>query len=364
MSRLGVLVDKATAGLQRLGVDKGTKVGLCLPNMPYSIILYFAILKAGGTVVNFSPLYVERELENQIRNSGTTIMVVPDLKIIHSRVAAIADAAQLSKIIVCPMRAVLPWLKGIGFELFKRKDIAVFDRMDGRHLTFADLTRDVVRPRPVDITPDVDVAVLQYTGGTTGVPKGAQLTHANITANADQVIQHVCTIREGEDKVLGVLPLFHVFAMTNVMNVPIAKGCEIILVPRFNLADLVAVIEKERPTVFPGVADHFYRAQQLSRHHGADTVVAPPGCLRRRAAAGGCAGAVRGIERLQADRGIRPQRDFAGADREPAKRNHQGRLGSASRFRAPPSKSAISWTPAALSASGKRARSARAGRRS
>ncbi|MEP9378232.1 long-chain fatty acid--CoA ligase [Aquabacter sp. CN5-332] len=256
-AELGTLVDAAAAGLQRLGVGKGTMVGLCLPNMPYSVILYFAILKAGGTVVNYSPLYVERELENQIKNSGTTIMVVPDLKLIHSRVAAIADAAGLKKIIVCSMRGVLPFLMGLGFQLFKRKEIAVFDRNDGRHLTFDDLTHEGGRPRPVEVDPDVDIAVLQYTGGTTGIPKGAQLTHANITANAAQVRDHVCNLREGQEKILGVLPLFHVFAMTNVMNIPISLGCEIVLVPRFNLKDLITTIAKEKPTVFPGVPTIF-----------------------------------------------------------------------------------------------------------
>ncbi|TCT03471.1 long-chain-fatty-acid--CoA ligase [Aquabacter spiritensis] len=271
----GALVDRVAAGLQRLGVGKGSLVGLCLPNTPYSVIFYFAVLKAGGTVVNYSPLYVERELDKQIRNSGTTIMVVLDIKSIHARVAAVAEQAGLRTIIVCPMRGILPFLKGIGFELFKRKEIAVFDRHDGRHLTFADLVRGVGRPQPVEIAPDVDLAVLQYTGGTTGIPKGAQLTHANVSANAIQVIRHVACLREGAERILGVLPLFHVFAMTNVMNIPIMIGAEIILVPRFNLADLIATIARERPTVFPGVPTLFaalancpgLRTEQLASLH-------------------------------------------------------------------------------------------------
>ncbi|MEW6124916.1 MAG: long-chain fatty acid--CoA ligase [Pseudomonadota bacterium] len=256
-AELGVLVDAAAAGLQRMGVGKGTKVGLCLPNTPYSVIFYFAALKAGGTVVNYSPLYVERELSHQIKDSGTTIMVVPDLKLIHSRVAAVADETGLKTIIVCPMAGILPWLKALGFQLLKRKDMAVYDRADGRHVTFADVARRGDRPKPVSVEPETDIAVLQYTGGTTGVPKGAQLTHANVTANASQVLNHVCLLREGEERVLGVLPLFHVFAMTNVMNIPLSIGGEVILVPRFNLKDLIATIETERPTIFPGVPTIF-----------------------------------------------------------------------------------------------------------
>jgi long-chain acyl-CoA synthetase len=252
-AQLGAMVDAAAAGLQRLGVRKETRVGLCLPNTPYSVIFYYAILRAGGIVVNFSPLYVERELANQIRDSGTTIMVVPDLKVIHSRVAAIAADTGLKSIIVCPFAQVLPWLKGLMFPLLRRKDLAEFSREDGRHVRYQDLVRDVGRPAPVSVDPLRDVAVLQYTGGTTGIPKGAMLTHANVVANARQVMAHVKCLEVGGERVLGVLPLFHVFAMTTVMNIPIAAGSEIILVPRFHLGDLLATIATQKPTLFPGV---------------------------------------------------------------------------------------------------------------
>lgn len=252
-AQLGDLVDRAAAGLQRLGVVPGTRVGLCLPNTPYSVIFYFAVLKAGGIVVNFSPLYVERELKHQIRDSGTTIMVVPDLRIIHSRVAAVAEEAGLKTIIVCPFAGILSPLKGLLFNLFKRKDKAVYDTSDGRHVTLKTLTADVPALKPVLVDAEREVAVLQYTGGTTGVPKGAMLTHAAVASNARQVIDHVDCLTPGGERVLGVLPLFHVFAMTTVMNIPIALGAEIILVPRFQLADLLKTIARTRPTLFPGV---------------------------------------------------------------------------------------------------------------
>lgn len=252
-AEVGATVDKVAAGLQAMGVGKGTHVGLCLPNTPYSVIFFFAVMKAGGTVVNFSPLYVERELRHQIRDSGTTIMVVPDLKLIHSRVLAVAHEAGLKSIIVCPMSGILPFPKGLLFNLFKRKEKAVYSTGDGMHVDYASLLKHGDRPEPVEVDPAKDLAVLQYTGGTTGVPKGAMLTHANVSANARQLVQHAECERIGVKRVLGVLPLFHVFAMQTVMLIPICLGAEIILVPRFNLMSLLDDIEREKPTMFPGV---------------------------------------------------------------------------------------------------------------
>ncbi|GLI21824.1 long-chain acyl-CoA synthetase [Xanthobacter flavus] len=252
-AEVGATVNKVAAGLQAMGVGKGTHVGLCLPNTPYSVIFFFAVMKAGGTVVNFSPLYVERELRHQIRDSGTTIMVVPDLKLIHSRVVAVAHEAGLKSIIVCPMSGILPFPKGLLFNLFKRKEKAVYSTGDGMHVDYASLLKHGDRPEPVEVDPAKDLAVLQYTGGTTGVPKGAMLTHANVSANARQLVQHAECERIGVKRVLGVLPLFHVFAMQTVMLIPICLGAEIILVPRFNLMSLLDDIEREKPTMFPGV---------------------------------------------------------------------------------------------------------------
>ncbi|MBB6307530.1 long-chain-fatty-acid--CoA ligase [Xanthobacter tagetidis] len=265
---LGALVDKVAAGLQAKGVGKGTKVGLCLPNTPYSVVFFFAVMKAGGTVVNYSPLYVERELRHQIRDSGTTIMVVPDLHLIHSRVAAVAPEAGLNTIVVCPLAGVLPFPKGLLFTLFKRKEQARYDVGDGVHLHYRELLKHGDRPSAVEIDPRTDVAVLQYTGGTTGVPKGAMLTHANVSANARQVMMHADCERIGVTRVLGVLPLFHVFAMQTVMLIPICLGAEIILVPRFNLGDVLDDIERQKPTMFPGVPT-IYAA--INAHRGVET---------------------------------------------------------------------------------------------
>lgn len=250
--QLGALVRQAAKGLQDRGVGPGTKVGLCLPNTPYSVILYFAVLRAGGTVVNYNPLYVERELRQQIADSGTTVMVVPDLSMIYSKVDAILRDGGLKSVIICPMRGVLPPGKAALFAVLKRRERArvVYDR---RHVAFTELIANSEPPRSVPIDPIHDIAVLQYTGGTTGVPKGAMLSHVNLTANARQVIEHMPGLRAGEERVLGVLPLFHVFAMTSVMNTAVALGAEMILLPRFELKRVIRCIEKRKPTLFPAV---------------------------------------------------------------------------------------------------------------
>ncbi len=250
---IGDLVDRAAAGFRRLGVVEGTRVGLCLPNTPYSVVCYFAVLKAGGIVVNYNPLYVERELIHQVNDSGTEIMVTMDLELMYPKVAKLLDKTCLKTIVACPMAAILPFPKNWLFRLFKRGDVAKIPNGPA-HVSFAALTAEKTPVTRAPFDPKTTVAVLQYTGGTTGVPKGAMLTHANLTANATQVAAFVPDgFLKGDQRMLGVLPLFHVFAMTAVMNFGIRIGAELILLPRFELAQVIDVIEKKKPTLFPGV---------------------------------------------------------------------------------------------------------------
>lgn len=252
-AQVGDLVERAAAGFRRIGVREGTRVGLCLPNTPYSVICWYAVLKAGGIVVNYNPLYVERELIHQIGDSGTTIMVTMDLAAIYPKIGPLLDKTGLEKVVVCPMAGILPFPKNLLFRLLKRKDVAKIPR-DGRHVAFADLVGEKTSVPRAAFDPRTTVAVLQYTGGTTGVPKGAMLTHANLAANAEQIARWVPGhFLKGDPKMLGVLPLFHVFAMTVVMNFGLRLGAELILLPRFDLAQVMDVIEKKKPTIFPGV---------------------------------------------------------------------------------------------------------------
>lgn len=248
---LGDLVTRAARGLQGLGVKAGDRVGLCLPNTPYFPIFYFAALKLGAVIVNFNPLYVERELDFQIRDSGTTVMITVDLAMIHSKLAKVAAPAGLRKIVVCPFAAALPPAKGLLFSLFKRKDVGRW-RGDDLNIGYFELIADRTAPTLPSIDADKDVAVIQYTGGTTGEPKGATLTHANLSANCAQVIHHVGETK-GDQRILGVLPLFHVFALTSVLNYGIATGAELVLLPRFELAATLKTIRSRRATTFPAV---------------------------------------------------------------------------------------------------------------
>ena len=245
-AEIGLAVDRVAGGLQAMGVGPGVRLGLCLPNTPYFVILYFAALRCGAIIVNFNPLYVEHELRYQIRDSGTTIMAVADVAMIHAKVAAVAEDSGLQKIIVCPMADILPPLLSIGYRLFKRREIARWPR-DTRHVAFSALAKSRAGFRPVPVSPD-DVAVLQYTGGTTGVPKAAMLSHANLTANSRQMVLHVGHGAEQEDRIMGVLPMFHVFALTTVLNFSVDTAAEMILLPRFELEQFLKTAKRTRPT--------------------------------------------------------------------------------------------------------------------
>ncbi|MCB9988242.1 MAG: long-chain fatty acid--CoA ligase [Rhodospirillales bacterium] len=251
-AEIGNLVDRMARGLQDIGVTKGVKVGLFLPNCPYFLVSYYAVLKAGGTVVHFNPLYPERELAHLIEDSETDIMVTPDLKMLCDKMHAMLHATRLNKLIVCSFTAILPFPKNVLFKIFKAGELAKCAHPD-RMISFDKLTANEGNPAPVMIDPVNDVAVLQYTGGTTGTPKGAMLTHANIVANLEQSARWFPQRREGQEKMLGVLPFFHVFAMTAIMNMSVRCGFEIIATPRFELDETLKIIHKKKPHFFPAV---------------------------------------------------------------------------------------------------------------
>ena len=246
-------VNRIAKGLQAMGVKKGSRVGLCLPNTPYSVICYYGVLRAGGTVVNYNPLYVERELAFQIEDSKTEIMITMDLKILYSKVEVmLSQTPSLQKIVVCPMADILPKIKSVLFRLLKKKELAAIPT-DPRIIPFQTLVSHAGTPDPVDIDLDKDIAVLQYTGGTTGQPKGAMLTQGNLSANVSQMQLWYGELDQTQEKVLGILPFFHVFAMTAVMNFAIASGAQMILLPRYELKQTLNTIHKKKPTIFPAV---------------------------------------------------------------------------------------------------------------
>ncbi|MGH6918276.1 MAG: long-chain-fatty-acid--CoA ligase [Geminicoccaceae bacterium] len=249
---IGRLVDRAARGFQMLGVRKGVRVGLFLPNCTYYVVCFFAVLKAGGTVVNYNPLYAEREIARQIEDSQTSIMVTLNIKGLYPKVAPRLHDTCLETIVVGSMGGLLPWRQRTLFALLRQKEIADVAH-DLHHVKFKMLIANDGHLAPVEIRPREDVAVLQYTGGTTGRPKGAMLTHAALHANTEQVRRWSVGTRPGQEKVVGVLPLFHVFGMTAVMNASLAAGFEIILLPRFRLDELLKAIHHQRASAMMGV---------------------------------------------------------------------------------------------------------------
>jgi long-chain acyl-CoA synthetase len=255
-AEVGDLVNRAAKGFKALGVGPGVKVGLCLPNTPYSVIGYFAALKAGGTLVNFNPLYTERELTHQIVDSECDIMVTLDLVEFCHKLAAVGPHTRLRKLVVCRMAEALPFPRDWLYPWVMRHDVAQIPA-DDFHMAFEQLIDNDGRVAAEAIDPRKAIALLQYTGGTTGVPKGAMLTHANLYANTEQCARWFARAADGPKRTLGVLPLFHVFAMTVVMNWALHEGAEMILLPRFQIDDLLKTIAHKRPTVMPGVPTLF-----------------------------------------------------------------------------------------------------------
>ena len=267
---IGELSLRAARGLQDLGVTPGTRVGLCLPNTPYFVICYFAILRIGGVVVTFNPLYTERELEHQIRDSGTKFMIASDLALSLPKLGGLIGSTPLSRVVVCPIADVLPALKRSAYRLLKRKEIAQTPH-DLRYVQFAELIVRDASPDAVALDPH-DLAVLQYTGGTTGVPKGAMLSHANLTANSAQMIAHVGHMPAVQERTLGVLPLFHVFALTTVLNHSVDTAAEMILLPRFEMKSFLDTVRRTKPTQFFGVPTLYAALNNAALRGGFDHV--------------------------------------------------------------------------------------------
>ena len=267
-AELGRDVRALASGLRSLGVERGVKVGLLLPNCPQFVTGYYAILKAGGTVVNFNPLYSRSEIAHQINDSATEIMITVALKATYPKLAECLGKTTLRRIIVSEFQEALPLAKRMAFPIARKADIAAFPN-DARHTRYAALLHSREIPAAT-IHPESDIAVLQYTGGTTGVPKGAVLTHANIYANTVQCGLWFTGLEYGAETILGALPLFHVFAMATVMNLAIHTGSTMILHPKFDLKAVLHDIHAKRPSLMPGVPTMFAAIQNFRDIHKYD----------------------------------------------------------------------------------------------
>ncbi len=240
-------VTRLAGGLQAQGMAKGDRIGLFLPNVPDYLIAYYAVLMAGGIVVNMSPLYSVDELAHQISDSGARVIVTTDVPALMANATALLDKGLIDRVIVGSLADWLPPLKRMLYKLFRRREIAVLPD-DARIMRLDAVTGHVT---PVTIDPE-DIALIQYTGGTTGVPKGAMLSHQNLTANARQV-HAIDPHPERGDRIVGVLPFFHVFANTCVLNRTVLAGGMIAMLPRFDARATLATIARVRATALPGV---------------------------------------------------------------------------------------------------------------
>jgi len=251
--QLQIQVDRLAGQLHAMGVRKGDRVAIMLPNCPQTIIAYYATLSLGAVAVLTNPLYVERELEHQWGEAGVETAFVLDL--LWPRVAALRDKLPLKRVIVTGIQDYLPFPKNVLFPFKARREGNwVHIPFSESVIPFKALVRGrVPAPPAVELSPD-DLACLQYTGGTTGRPKGAMLTHRNLVASVTQIRTFLLQgHREAEDRAIAVLPLFHVYGMNGVMNLGVHLAATLILLPRLDIKMLIDAIRTERPTFFLGV---------------------------------------------------------------------------------------------------------------
>jgi long-chain acyl-CoA synthetase len=248
--------NRVACGLKALGYGPGDRIGLFLPNVPHYVAAYYGILKLGATVVNFSPLYSVEELEAQVEDSGTRLLFTISATALLPTALKVLEASGLERLVVGSVAGALPPAKSLLYRWFKAKEVAEKPD-DPRILAFSKLIANNGACETAEIDPETHLALIQYTGGTTGVPKGAMLTHQNLSANARQVARLDPELGTTKDKVLGVLPFFHVFANTCVLNRTILTGGEIVMLPRFDAAQALAAITRTRPLALPGVPTMF-----------------------------------------------------------------------------------------------------------
>jgi long-chain acyl-CoA synthetase len=257
-NEIALAVRQVAKGLQDKGIKKGDRIGLYLPNVPHYVAAYYGAMAAGATVVNFSPLYTVDELAHQVADSGTTILFTVSASALLPTALKVLDKSGLREIVVGSISEALPRFKSWAYRLAKRADIAPIPN-DTRITKYADLiaNKGDYAVQPCD--PETDIALLQYTGGTTGVPKGAMLSHQNITVNARQInaIDPESRLNRpdqpSDDRILGVLPFFHVFANATVLNRTVNNGGQIVMLPRFEAKAALAAINRTRVTSMPGV---------------------------------------------------------------------------------------------------------------
>src|SRR5690625_3117945 len=239
--------------LQSLGLKKGDRVASMLPNTPQAVITYYGTLLAGGTVVQVNPLFTERELEYLMKDSGAKFIVCLDILV--PRVTAVKEKTDLEHVIVTRIADYLPFPKNLIYPFIQKREYNLVVKVEESADTH--VWRNIIKHttedyKEIEIDTENDLALLQYTGGTTGKPKGVMLTHLNLVSNTQMARQWISKAEQDKEIVLGVLPFFHVYGMTTVMNLSIMYGAKMILLPKFDPEEVLKTIEKHKTTLFPG----------------------------------------------------------------------------------------------------------------
>ena len=247
---LNTLVNRFAAALQDLGVKKGDKVALLLPNIPQGFIATYAVFRLGAVVVMNNPLYTEAELEYQLRDSEATLAVSLDLLV--PRILKLKEKTGIRTVIACHIRDYLPFPAKQLFPLVKKGMHRKTDPREGV-LDFMDLINKYPASVPKAEVSFDDLASLLYTGGTTGISKGVMLTHKNLSANVQQLRAWTFDAREGKDSIMGIFPIFHSAGFTAVMHQSFYRGLKVILVPKPEPDGVLKMTKKYRPDYFPCV---------------------------------------------------------------------------------------------------------------
>ncbi|WP_312674288.1 long-chain-fatty-acid--CoA ligase [Microbacterium sp.] len=269
---LGEQIDRAAEGLRHLGVTKGDRVALVLPNCPQHVVAFYAVLRLGAIVVEHNPLYTARELRHQFEDHGARVAIVWDK--VADTVAGFPDDLRVGHIVSVDLTAAMPLTKRLLLRLPVPKARESRAKLTGtpraRHLTpWKKLVSHRRLPRRTPAPSLGDTAVLQYTSGTTGIPKGAILTHANLRANAMQGRAWVPGLRDGEETFYAVLPLFHAYGLTLCLTFALSIGAKVVLFPTFDLGLVTDAARTSPPTFLPAVPPIY---DQLARAAGRGTV--------------------------------------------------------------------------------------------
>ncbi len=256
-------VNRLATALAALGVEKGDRVGILLPNCPQAVISFYAVMRLGASAIFLNPVLVERELTNKINDSGMRTLILLDMS--YRKISNIRERVNLDTLVVTHIHDYLTFPYNILYPFRQKGDARApeIPRKEGIY-QFTTLIKGAP-PNPPAVTVDAknDVAVLQYTGGVTGKPKAAMITHFNLMANLMQFREWFSSCKDGEERVLALVPFAHIYGLTCVMNFSVYIGATLIMLPRFQVNQVLKTINKSRPTFFPGVPSMYYA---LSHH--------------------------------------------------------------------------------------------------